>query len=222
MSVLEKLASALDRNDEEPNIELAEEIVGHNDTAAVQELVTHLKNPDKAVQADCIKVLYEVGYRQPELIADYGDNFVALLTHKNNRMVWGGMTALGSIAHLKYHELKHHLARIQRTTNKGSVITQDWGIRVLAMMAAKDTDISTEVFPFLTRFLRECRPKDVPRHAESIVIAVNSDNKDEFLDILHQRLGSLKPSQAKRVQKLIKKIESIEGAVWQFLTEQED
>jgi hypothetical protein len=37
------------------------------------------------MQNDCIKV-YEVGEISSALIADYANNFIALLDHKNNRL----------------------------------------------------------------------------------------------------------------------------------------
>ncbi|NUQ06049.1 MAG: hypothetical protein HUU31_19320 [Anaerolineae bacterium] len=43
-------------------------------------------------------MLYEIGYAVPDLIADYAADFLALLGSRDNRMVWGGMTALGVIA----------------------------------------------------------------------------------------------------------------------------
>jgi len=69
MSVLTKLATALNRRDEIPNQALAEEIVKKHDVSAVRELVDNLSDPDKGIQSDCIKVLYEIGQRDPKLIA---------------------------------------------------------------------------------------------------------------------------------------------------------
>ena len=69
MSVLSKLATALNRKDEIPNVALAEEIVRKNDAGAVSQLVANLYNRDKNIQSDCIKVLYEIGQRDPKLIA---------------------------------------------------------------------------------------------------------------------------------------------------------
>src|SRR6266513_422108 len=97
MTVLDKLATALNRRDEVPNQELAKEIVRSNDRRAVKELIENLAHKDKNIQSDCIKVLYEVGEREPALIAPYYNEFGKLLDSKNNRLVWGAMTALDSI-----------------------------------------------------------------------------------------------------------------------------
>ena len=94
MSALNRLASSLGRRDEVPNQELARDLAARKDKAGIREIAENLWNKDKNIQADCIKVLYEVGYLEPKLIADYAEDFVKLLRSKNNRLVWGGMTAL--------------------------------------------------------------------------------------------------------------------------------
>jgi hypothetical protein len=57
-------------------------------------------------------------------------------------------------------------------------------------------------------FLRNCRPKDLPRHAESIVVALNPANRAEFLTILEARKSGLKPAQAKRVEQISRKVKA--------------
>ena len=209
MSVLNKLASALERSDEVPNQLLAKEIAASADTVAVQELVNNLANKNKDIQSDCIKVLYEIGAIKPELIARYVDTFVSLLGNRNNRLVWGGMTALGAVATVDTSTIAKHIDTIIRATETGSVITQDWGIRVLASLAAKDSTAAKRIFPYLTQFLQKCPAKDVPRHAESILPAVNATNRDAILAVLDARQAALKPAQAKRVTKLISQIKKL-------------
>ena len=138
MSILNKLASVLERSDEVPNQLLAKEIATSGDKTAVQELVDNLANKNKDIQSDCIKVLYEIGAIKPELIAGYVNPFVKLLTSRNNRLVWGAMTALGAIATVDTAAITKHVDKIIQATDKGSVITQDWGIRVLATLSTKD------------------------------------------------------------------------------------
>src|SRR5512145_3265867 len=108
-SVLTKLASALNRQDDVPNQELAQELADTGNAAGIQELIANLGNPQKDIQSDCIKTLYELGYRKPELIASYVPEFVKLLRSRNNRLVWGGMIALGTIAPLKAADIWPHL-----------------------------------------------------------------------------------------------------------------
>jgi HEAT repeat protein len=83
------LASSLGRRDEGPNVELAQLIAKIDDMSAVKELVENLSNKKSDVQADCIKVLYEIGDKKPKLISGFAKQFLALLGSKNNRLVWG-------------------------------------------------------------------------------------------------------------------------------------
>lgn len=209
MSVLDELASALGRRDEVPNQELAARLVAESEqrpvAAEIGELVGGLESGDKAVRNDCIKVLYEIGYLKPELIEDYVEAFVALLGSRENRLVWGGMTALGSIAPRQARAVWPHVDTVIETTRKGSVITQDWGVRVLAALAAADGDYAEKVWPFLLDFVRRCRPKDVARHAESVAVAATNEAAQAALaEVLEGRLGSLKPAARKRVEKVLK------------------
>jgi hypothetical protein len=82
MSILNKLATSLNRQDDVPNQEGIRKIVGG------------LSNQEKAIRSDIVKVLYEIGYPAPELAAPYARDFLKLLESRNNRLVWGGMIAL--------------------------------------------------------------------------------------------------------------------------------
>jgi hypothetical protein len=206
MMVLNELASSLGRNDEVPNQELAAELAESGNPDAIRELVDNLKNKSNAISSDCIKVLYEIGEREPSLIAAYAGEFTNLLRSKNNRLVWGGMTALGQIAPLVPDEMYARIDEIKNATDGGSAITQDWGIRVISAIAAS-TDIRRhELFPYLIGFLAECAPKDLPRHAESAMVAVNAGNAGDFLALLRRRASELSPAQFGRVKRLERKL----------------
>ena len=149
-------------------------------------------------------MLYEIGSIKPELIDIYVGEFVELLLHKDNRMVWGAMTTLGSIADGKTDEIWEHVDTIIEATSTGSVITQDWGVRVLSVLSASNQDYANRVYPFLLNFLKDCKPKDVPRHAESIIVGTTTDaQKSQLKHVLEQHQPYLKPSQLKRVNKVL-------------------
>ena len=204
MSILTELASANERKDEELNMTLAKKIASKNDGAAIKELVLNLLNKNKEIQSDCIKVLYEAGYLKKDLIAPYYEVFMESLSSRNNRLVWGAMTALGCIADVKADQIGKRVNEVMQATENGSVITQDWGIRVLATISAKNQTQSENIYSFLVSFLKKCPARDIPRHAESILIAVNPGNRGAFLRVLKDRHRELKPSQAKRVEKIMK------------------
>lgn len=108
MSVLNKLAHFQNRRDEAPNQALARELAEKKDRAGVREIARNLWNENRDVQSDCLKVLYEVGSLDPRLIAAYAGDFLKLLKSRNNRLVWGSMTALAAIAEIKAAEIYAH------------------------------------------------------------------------------------------------------------------
>jgi hypothetical protein len=204
MSVLNRLASSLGRRDEVPNQELARELAARKDQAGIREIVENVWNRDKNIQADCIKVLYEVGHLDPKLIAEYVDVFVRLLRSKNNRLVWGGMTALAETAKADPDAVFNHLDEIKKAKETGSVITVDHAISTLAYTAAAKEEYNTVIFPYLMKHLAGCRPKEVPQHAERTLPAVNSSNKTGFITVLEKRTEDLTGSGLTRVKKVIR------------------
>ncbi len=209
MSALERIAYNLGRRDEVPNQELARQLVEAEDKAGIREIAENLWHKNTNVQSDCIKVLYEIGYVKPELIAPYAGEFVKLLSSKQNRLVWGAMIALSTVAALAADELYPQRDKIIKAIDKGSVITIDGGVMVLAAMASKNAAYSQELFPYLLNHLKTCRPKDVPQHAEKTMIAVNAGNKDAFVAVLEKRLEDMSPTQTARVKKVIKQVRSL-------------
>ena len=207
MTVLKKIAYYQKRRDEVPNQELARELAEEKDAEGVREIVEHLHDRNPQIQADCVKVLYEIGALDPQLIAEYWEEFLALLGHKNNRMVWGGMSALAAIATLKARELGPHAAELKRAMDAGSVITVDNAVKALADIAAAAPEFSPAIFPYLLDHLRTCRIKEVPQHSEKILPAVTAANKAEWIALLQKRMERMTVPQAARVKKVIKAAE---------------
>ncbi|MBM3151118.1 MAG: hypothetical protein FJZ96_02755 [Chloroflexi bacterium] len=204
MSILDQLACSLGRRDEVPNQELARWIVAADDRDGVREVAENLRNRDKNIQSDCIKVLYKVGYLKPELAAPFALDFLKLLKSRENRLVWGGMIALSTVAALAADELFPRWEEIRRAMDSGSVITRDGGVLTLAGIASTSQERGAAIFPYLLGHLRTCRPKDVPQHCEKILQAVNAGDKSEFIAVLEERLEDLQGTQVKRVQKVIR------------------
>ncbi len=114
------------------------------------------------------------------------------------------------IADRRTDELFEKRHEIIKAIDKGSVITIDNGIKTLSKVAAKNEEYNKVLFPFLIKHLQKCRPKDIPQHAESIYVAINSKNKKDYIKVLNMRKEVLKPSQLKRVEKILKMIEDLE------------
>jgi len=209
MSVLERLASSQGRRDEVPNQELARDLAAKKDKTGIHEISQNLWNKDKNIQSDCIKVLYEVGYIEPKLIAGYGEDFVKLLRSRNNRLVWGGMTALSEVAKANPEVVFKHLDEIRKAKESGSVITVDNAISALAWTASANAEYSKIIFPYLLKHLSECRPREVPQHSERTLPAVNSSNKTGFIKVLEKRSEDLTGAGLARVKKVIKQANSL-------------
>src|SRR5512139_1924400 len=153
MSALQRIAYYQNRRDEVPNQELAKELAAKKDRKGIREIAANLWNKHSQVQSDCLKVLYEIGYLQPELIAPYTDDFLKLLHSRNNRLVWGAMIALTTVADLKADAIYRHVADIKHITDRGSVITRDNGVQVLALVASRNAAYSKDIFPYLLHHL---------------------------------------------------------------------
>jgi hypothetical protein len=204
MSVLNKIAYFQNRRDEVPNQELAWELAQTRNAADIHEIAQNLWNKEPNVQSDCLKVLYELGYLAPDLVAEYVDDFLKLLQHRNNRMVWGGMIALSTIAGLQADKIFPHVDELKKTMEAGSVITNDAGIRTLTLIAAQKDAYRVQIMPYLLERFAASRPVDAPRYAEFLLGAVGSVDQAEFVKILKKWIGGASGSRLVRLNKVLK------------------
>jgi hypothetical protein len=202
--MIEKLACKLGRNDEKPNIELAELLCGNNDAIGVKEIVDGFKGSDKAVASDCIKVLLEVSERNPNLVKDYAADFIAGLKSKNNRLVWGSMAALAGIAELASKTIYEKIQVVISAYESGSVITVDNSISVFAGLCKANDGYAKTVLPIIIEHLKKCRPKEVPQHAERASVCFTKENANSIIEVLEKRKAILTALQQARINKLLK------------------
>lgn len=205
MTVIDYLATNLNKRDEKPNQALALEIMKGSRLDWIKELVDNLSHKDKNIQSDCIKVLYEIGENgAPQLIAPYLNDFGNLLTSKNNRLIWGAMIAIDTITSVDPKGVYELLPYIQKTIDKGSVITIDHGVGILAKLSAHQ-DFSRKSFPLLVEQLAKCPIKQLPMYAEKSLVAINQTNVKHFIEFLESRLPEIdKESQKNRIEKIVK------------------
>jgi hypothetical protein len=209
MSVIEKLASSLGKRDEVPNQELAKQIIKKNDAKSINELVENLANKDKNIQSDCIKVLYEIGEQVPELISKYDKQFIDLLESKNNRLVWGALTALDGIASANPAGIYKNLGKILIAADKGSVIAKDHAVSILIKLAS-DKKYADEALTLLLDQLKVCATNQLPMYAENATPVISEKYKNDFVKILSSRIVEIeKETKQKRVEKVIKKISKV-------------
>jgi hypothetical protein len=179
-------------------------LVEKHDIDAIHEVAENLHNQDKRVQIDCLAVMEQIGLLAPELIEEYVTDFIELIFSKYNRIVWAEMIDLALIADRRPDEIFQQYDAVTEVIDTGSVITKDNGIKTLAKVAAAKAEYSEVILPYLMEKLSSCRSKSVPQYAESIRLAINSDNQDEYLSILRGRFASLSIAQKRRVKKIFK------------------
>jgi hypothetical protein len=209
MSALDQIAYSLGKRDEVPNRLLAQQLAAKHDHAGLQEIADHLWDKNVNIQNDCIKVLYEVGMINPDLIGMYAGDFLKLIQSRNNRLVWGAMIALSTFADKQADALFPHIDTIMKVTRSGSVITKDGGIKTLGLIGSVKPEYHKAVFSFLLDHLKTCRPKEVPQHAESTLPAVDVENRQESISVLNKRMEDLTPTGLTRIKKVIKAAEKL-------------
>ena len=209
MSIIGKLSSSTGKRSKETNKALAANIVRSDDHGAVNELVQLLEHKNKNIQSDAIETLYEAGYLNPAILSTHVTSFAQLLKSKNNRLVWGGMIALSSVSEVAADKVFSFLSELETAVNKGSVITKDAGITAYANLAMDDK-FKIKVIPLLFNEMKICPIKQLPQYAEKSVKAINSVNKNEFIELINFRLGEFnKESQIKRINKVLKNVERL-------------
>lgn len=206
MGVIDQLATSLGRRDEIPNQELAADIVDRKDNHAVKELASLLHHADKNIQQDAIKVLYEIGAANPKMISPYMNDFVKLLDSRNNRMQWGAMTALKTIAPEKPDGIYLVLGQLADIADKGSVITRDNYMSILVSLYQVSA-YTTEAFTLYNEQLLQCPVNQLPMYAELMAPYIQPVHTDIFRQTLNSRLSDMEQaSKIKRIEKVIKKL----------------
>jgi len=210
MSILNKLATSQNRNDELPNIELAIDIANNEDKAAVKELAAlALSGKNRDIQNDSIKVLYEVGERNPSLISPYSNTFAGLLSSKNNRLQWGAMAALNAIASIEPGLIYSLLPELEAVVAKGSVITRDNYVYILIGFAGIN-NYRNKATALLKEQLTSCPVNQLPMYAEKSLPIITSSEKNSFIQILQSRWNEFeKASKQARVEKVIRKLQGL-------------
>lgn len=206
MLYVERTAFYLGRKDEVPNRELARELAESDNREGLDEMASYLGDKNKTLASDCLKVLYEASYIKPELIVPYFEILVPLLQSKNNRMVWGAMIGIASIAKVEPIMVYKHIALIRNKIETGSLITNIHGVYAMINMAGADESIYDELIDELLKILEETRPIDVAKRAESLVPIIKATHQARFIEILEKAGSRVSKAGVKRIEKVIKKV----------------
>jgi len=204
MSIISKLSTAIGSKDERANIALAIQIAADENQSAIRELIENLSN--SKLQNDCIKTLYEIGERNPALIAPYFPIFLKLLSSKNNRLQWGAMSAIYSIADENAAQIVDSLDRLELAAQQGTVITRDNFVKTLVKLL-RYAEWEEEIFQRLWKQLDQAPNNQFPMYAEQIMIELPKRFRESFRAVLSQRINDLpKETQQKRIHKLLRNL----------------
>lgn len=189
-----------------PNQELAKLLAEEENNAGIQEISEYLYDKNKSIASDCIKVLYEIGYLKPELIAPYAAVFIDLLHSKQNRMVWGGMIGISTIAEIKADYLLQHLELLKEKIDNGTVITSVSGIIALIGMAKTSEANKRKLLPILFYYLENTRPVDFARRLEYMLqIIATLDEVQVIENIVKTKANELSEAQKKKLKTVLNK-----------------
>ena len=206
MSVLDRLASALGRRDEEPNVALARELAAREDRAGIAMLADALANGPRPVRNDAIKALYELGALRPDLLRPHADALFAALD-ADNRLVWGAMTGLDSLA-ASYPELiAAHLPAILAAAECGSVIAKDKAVSMLATLASRPGPAASDAWEQLLAILRDAPVNQAAMYAEAALRAAPMREPAALAAVVRARLaGIAAPAKRARLEKVLRKL----------------
>ena len=130
-----------------------------------------------------------------------------MLDSKNNRLQWGAMTALDTIANENPAAVYTALAKIIRVADQGSVITNDHCVGILIKLCASKK-YAADAFTLLIERLKISPVNQLPMYAENALPIINEKNKAIFIRTLTARLDDFeKETKRKRVEKVLKKLQ---------------
>ncbi len=203
-SIQLQLANSLGRRDQVPNISLAQNIAESKNTGDIEQLCDILMHGKTPLKVDAIKVLYEVGARQPELISQYLDIFLKTMVSRNNRIIWGSLTAIAQICKIKPEAVHAHLQTILDAADASSVIAKDQAFEILCQLKTVKS-LSSTATPLLFDRLSKAAINQLPMYAEKAASVLDDRDKAEFREILAGRLDDhMVQSKRKRLEKILK------------------
>ncbi|MDH5716809.1 MAG: hypothetical protein OEZ22_04110 [Spirochaetia bacterium] len=204
MKWINKISFHQNVRNETPNRELAKELYITNNIDGIKEISEYLFDKNKSIASDCIAVLYEIGYKKPDLISNYLNTFLQLLESKNNRMVWGAMIAIANISTLKAKEIFKNIDIILNVMKNGTLITEVWGIKALVGISSTDDNIKNKLLATIILYLENSRPIDFSSRLE-VIIPIITTEKDvkKISNIIKKKQNELNEAQKNKLKTIV-------------------
>ncbi|MEP1034571.1 hypothetical protein [Ekhidna sp.] len=187
MPIQNQLAYALDRNDQEPNKQVAKQIVDTGGVKEVDELVFFVKSrPRQRAQADAILALAYIGEITPELLTNQADFLIGELKSKINRVIFGSMIGLSHIAHLQKEKLYDSLPQIIDAMDAGTVVTRDFGYRIMITLY-QENRLQADMFLLIQEQLMKAPANQLGQYTERLIEVLNKSHLNLLIETLEER-----------------------------------
>src|SRR5690606_21117734 len=123
---------------------------------------------------------------------------------RNNRNVWGAMSAIDTITAIRPRDVAAHLDAILAAADKGSVNAKDKAMSILSTLAQAG---DARAMPALLDRLEIAAPNQFPTYAELAAVAVTPRQKGRLTTIRETRLKRIEQrAKRSRVEKLLRKL----------------
>ena len=208
MEILNQLSSQKGDKTEDSNKIVAEKCIAGPRLLA--EIAIGLEDKDKKLQSDCMEVFTLVSEKKPELVVQYAENIVPLLSSKQAKTRWEAVHSLSYIAYKIPDIISSILPALQSLIEKDeSTIARDYAVDTIANYAKISVETSEESYEFLKHTL-ELRGE---KHAKQVFKGFNyvldncSDYNAEINLLVQPYLTANKKIVAAEAKKIVKRTE---------------
>ena len=207
MPIQDKLAFALNRNDQEPNKLVAKWIVDSGDKKHLNELVSFIESkPKDRAQADAVLAMTYVGETLPELLEDQVDFLIKQLSSSINRVIFGSMIGLAHIAHLHEEKLFDALPEIIDAMDGGTVVTRDHGYRIMVTLYG-NAKFQEDMFLLIQEQLMKAPSNQLGQYTERLLDVLNNSHLNSLIETLEERRSDISNEyHIRRLNKNLKKL----------------
>ena len=207
ISLISQLSFSQNRRDQGPNRALALKISDSGDLGMLKELIDFFKTkPHKELQKDCVLTMAWVAETSPQMIVPYADVLIENFDSPINRVVWGSMIALAEIRDQISEKLFEALPKILDAMDAGTVVTRDYGFRILVSLYTLPGYQDDLLYVILEQ-IRMAPDNQLGQYTEKLMAVLNPIHKDLLYDVMVERLPELSnPHHIKRLNKNVLKL----------------
>ena len=134
-----------------------------------------------------------VAETSPQMIVPYTDLLIENFNSSINRVVWGSMIALAEIRDQMPEKLFEALPKILDAMDAGTVVTRDYGFRILISLYSVPSYQEDLLYVILEQ-IRMAPDNQLGQYAEKFMVVLNPKHKDLLCDVLAERLSELSNS----------------------------